>query len=272
MKVRSRGRPGDGRWLSGRGAITKAPAPPTAVRGNRRKSLSNARTSGSKRRRTGRGSRFDQARRAAGGRAVKTRVQAKLGRRNAAETLVSFASGRAKRWLSRALLCGLLSRTAQALRPLERLISRAGACQHRHQCRRNGGEDAQAGQRQGDHGYLSGYAGDADHRYVFYDFRPSRSRDGPRKLLADYQGYLQTDGYIVYTSLVREAAGRLVDVALLGSWSRSFEEAISATSHPGPRAMIWTPAALHIEDRCVGDVAGGSSGIASARRCRSWRK
>ena len=30
-------------------------------------------------------------------------------------------------------------------------------------------------------GYLSGYAGDADHRYVFYDFRPSRSRDGPGK-------------------------------------------------------------------------------------------
>ncbi len=30
--------------------------------------------------------------------------------------------GPLKRWLSRALLCGLLSRTAQALRPLERLI------------------------------------------------------------------------------------------------------------------------------------------------------
>ncbi len=29
-------------------------------------------------------------------------------------------------------------------------------------------------------GYLSGYAGDTDHRYVFYDFRPSRRRDGPR--------------------------------------------------------------------------------------------
>jgi hypothetical protein len=59
----------------------------------------------------------------------------------------------------------------------------------------------------------NGYAGDANHRYVFYDFRPSRSRDGPREVLGDYHGYLQTDGYIVYTSLVREAAGRLVDVA-----------------------------------------------------------
>jgi hypothetical protein len=53
--------------------------------------------------------------------------------------------------------------------------------------------------------YLSGYAGDADHRYVFYAFRPSRSRDGPKEVLANYRGYLQTDGHIVYTSLVREA-------------------------------------------------------------------
>jgi hypothetical protein len=33
-----------------------------------------------------------------------------------------FAGEALKRWLSRALLCGLLSRTAQAFRPLERLI------------------------------------------------------------------------------------------------------------------------------------------------------
>ena len=56
-------------------------------------------------------------------------------------------------------------------------------------------------------GYLSGYAGDANHRFVFYDFRPSRSRDGPAEMLATYRGYLQTDGYSVYTSLVCHSAG-----------------------------------------------------------------
>ena len=44
--------------------------------------------------------------------------------------------------------------------------------------------------------HLSGYAGDADHRFVFYDFRPSRSRDGPEEMLASYRHYLQTDGYV----------------------------------------------------------------------------
>jgi len=99
-------------------------------------------------------------------------------------------------------------------------------------------------------GYLSGYAGDADHRYVFYDFRPSRSRDGPKEMLADYHGYLQTDGYIVYTSLVREAAGRLVDVACWAHGRRGFEEAIPATSHPlVHEAMIWTQQLYDLEDR-----------------------
>ena len=99
-------------------------------------------------------------------------------------------------------------------------------------------------------GYLSGYAGDADHRYVFYDFRPSRSRVGPREVLADYRGYLQTDGYIVYTSLVREAAGRLVDVACWAHGRRGFEEAIPATSHPlVHEAMVWTQQLYDIEDR-----------------------
>jgi hypothetical protein len=99
-------------------------------------------------------------------------------------------------------------------------------------------------------GYLSGYAGDADHRFVFYDFRPSRSRDGPEEMLADYRGYLQTDGYVVYTSLVRHSDGRLVDVACWAHGRRGFEEALPATSHPlVHEAMIWTQQLYDIEDR-----------------------
>jgi hypothetical protein len=36
-------------------------------------------------------------------------------------------------------------------------------------------------------GCRSGYAGDADHPFVFYDFRPRRSRDGPAEVLAEYR-------------------------------------------------------------------------------------
>jgi hypothetical protein len=33
---------------------------------------------------------------------------------------------------------------------------------------------------------------------VLFDYREGRGREGPTKLLKDYQGYLQTDGYGVY--------------------------------------------------------------------------
>jgi transposase/uncharacterized coiled-coil protein SlyX len=158
--------------------------------------------------------------------------------------------GPLKRWLSRALLCGLLARTAQALRPLERLIHQQVLASIVINADETEVKMLKPGHGKTITGYLSGYAGDADHRYVFYDFRPSRSRDGPEEMLADYRGYLQTDGYVVYTSLVRHSEGRLVDVACWAHGRRGFEEAIPTTSHPlVHEAMIWTQQLYDIEDR-----------------------
>jgi transposase len=65
---------------------------------------------------------------------------------------------------------------------------------------------------------------------VFYDFRVNRSRDGPEEMLASYGGYLQADGYAVYTSLVSDSAGRLIDVARWADGRRGFEQALHTTS------------------------------------------
>lgn len=158
--------------------------------------------------------------------------------------------GPLKRWLSRALLCGLLGRTALALRPLERLIRQRVLASIVINADETEVRMLKPGHGKTIKGYLSGYADDADHRYVFYDFRPSRSRDGPAEMLATYRGYLQTDGYSVYTSLVRHSEDRLVDVACWAHGRRGFEEAIPATSdllvH---EAMIWTQQLYDIEDR-----------------------
>jgi len=158
--------------------------------------------------------------------------------------------GPLKRWLSRSLLCGLLGRTALALRPLERLIRQRVLESVVINADETEVKMLKPGNGKAITGYLSGYAGDADHRFVFYDFRPSRSRDGPAEMLADYRGYLQTDGYVVYTSLVRHSAGRLVDVACMTHGRRNFEKAIPTTSHPlVHEAMIWTQQLYDIEDR-----------------------
>jgi transposase len=61
---------------------------------------------------------------------------------------------------------------------------------------------------------------------VVFDWNIRRSREGPRALLNDFRGQLQTDGYGVYESLARERDGALI---LIGCWAhvrRGFHEAL----------------------------------------------
>jgi len=61
-------------------------------------------------------------------------------------------------------------------------------------------------------------------RAVFFDYQHGRSREGPKKLLRDFTGYLQTDGYQAY-----EWFGRQKSITLLGCWAharRKFEKAL----------------------------------------------
>ena len=80
-------------------------------------------------------------------------------------------------------------------------------------------------------GYLFGYSGDANHRYLWYDFRPRRNRDGPREVLRDFRGVLQTDGFSGYESLVSQSQGRLTAAACWMHARRGFDEARYTASH-----------------------------------------
>jgi hypothetical protein len=85
---------------------------------------------------------------------------------------------------------------------------------------------------------------------VFYDFQPNRSRDGPEKILPTYEGYLRSDGYAVYTSLVRDSNGRLRDVACWAHGRRGLDEARYTTSHALlHEALAWIQQLYDIEDR-----------------------
>jgi transposase len=135
-------------------------------------------------------------------------------------------------WLSRPLLCRLLTGIARCLKPLaerllvEILMSRVLQADETHL--------RFLGERLGKSslGYMFGYAGDADHRFLYYDFRPNRSRAGPEQVLANYRGVLQTDGYSAYESLVREFSDRLTAAGCWMHARRGFDEALATTSHP----------------------------------------
>jgi len=74
-------------------------------------------------------------------------------------------------------------------------------------------------------GYFWVYIGDDGHPYTVFDYRDSRSRDGPAKILKDFRGYLQTDAYGSYESVVLESAGRIIPV---GCWAHARREFFDA--------------------------------------------
>jgi transposase/uncharacterized coiled-coil protein SlyX len=135
-------------------------------------------------------------------------------------------------WLSRPLLWKLLAGTALCLKPLaaclREQILRSFVLQADETFVRYLGEEPGKSSL----GYLFGYAGDAEHRLVYYDFQPNRSRAGPRQVLADFRGVLQTDGYSAYEALVKELPDRLTPAGCWMHTRRGFDEALATTSHP----------------------------------------
>ena len=66
--------------------------------------------------------------------------------------------------------------------------------------------------------------GDPSHPLIYYEYDPSRSAEVPKRLLRDFEGYLQTDGYEGYTALGQEPG-----IVHVGCWAharRKFDEAL----------------------------------------------
>jgi transposase len=155
-------------------------------------------------------------------------------------------------WLSRPLLCRLVRGSALALEPLARriweLILRSLVVQ---------GDETRVRYLDGTSerarlGYFWGFTGDRQHPYVAYHFHASRGRDGPAAILANFQGYLQSDGYSVYESLVRQEAARLTHVGCWAHARRKFDEALCTTSHPLLHEALAAIGQLYdVEDRAA---------------------
>jgi transposase len=70
---------------------------------------------------------------------------------------------------------------------------------------------------------------------VLFDYRKGRGREGPKQMLKDFKGYIQSDGYKVY-----EWFGEKQDITLLNCWAharRYFEKATKYNSKPAEYVM-----------------------------------
>ncbi|MFW6371461.1 MAG: IS66 family transposase [Bacteroidota bacterium] len=65
-------------------------------------------------------------------------------------------------------------------------------------------------------------------RLVLFDYRKSRAREGPKEMLENYNGYLQTDGYTAYNNLNNQS--KITYLACMAHARRKFEHA--RDNHP----------------------------------------
>lgn len=85
---------------------------------------------------------------------------------------------------------------------------------------------------------------------TYFEYQPNRSREGPHRLLEEYRGYLQTDGYAGYNELGRKKT--IQAVHCMAHARRNFYEC--QENYPEAREMLEKIAQLYgIEERARQD-------------------
>jgi transposase len=92
------------------------------------------------------------------------------------------------------------------------------------------------------------YRGSEAAPYNVFDFHESRSRDGPRKFLGDYQGWLKVDAYGVDDG-VYLGNSRMRASCCMAHARRKFEEALSSYPQLAAEALAYFRQLYDIEDR-----------------------
>jgi transposase len=128
-------------------------------------------------------------------------------------------------FLARSTLCDWLAQCAQGLRPLVELMRRRVLKSLVINADETPVSVLDPTRDSTRTGYFWTYIGSGSHPYTIYDYRDSRSRDGPAKILKDFRGYLQTDAYASYESVVLDSDGRIIPV---GCWAHARREFFDA--------------------------------------------
>lgn len=86
---------------------------------------------------------------------------------------------------------------------------------------------------------------DPVNRLVLFDYRQTRGREGPRSLLKDFTGYLQSDGYNAYNEL--GPPGKITHLACWAHARRKFEHALNNDSVKAEKMLLWIQKLYDIE-------------------------
>jgi transposase len=133
--------------------------------------------------------------------------------------------GRHGIFLARSTLCGWLAQCAQLLRPLVDLMRQRVLQAEVIQADETTVSVLDATRDSTRTAYFWGYLSLGDQGYTVYDYRDSRGQEGPAEFLKDFRGYLQTDAYVSYESVVQQSGGRIIPVGCWAHARRNFFDA-----------------------------------------------
>jgi transposase len=128
-------------------------------------------------------------------------------------------------FVARSTLCDWLTQCAQGLRPLVDLMLERALMSQVLNAEETPVSVLDPTRESTRTGYFWVYVGNGSHPYTIYDYRDSRSRDGLAQILGKFRGYLQTDAYASYESVVLKSGGRIIPV---GCWAHARREFFDA--------------------------------------------
>src|SRR3990172_942859 len=98
--------------------------------------------------------------------------------------------------------------------------------------------------------YLYAQYGDSAHPYVTFAFASHKDEENVRRIVASYEGYLQSDAYICYELIAAASGNRIIAVGCWAHARRKFEPLIGAGPHPQATWILGEIQKLYeIEDR-----------------------
>lgn len=103
----------------------------------------------------------------------------------------------------------------------------------------------------------------SEHKLVLFDYRPGRGREGPKEILKDFTGYLQTDGYGVYDDFDKKPA-----VILMHCMAHARRKFTQSLDSDGPRATyaLAKIQLLYAIERRIKELAMSSTEIINVRQ------
>jgi transposase len=95
-------------------------------------------------------------------------------------------------------------------------------------------------------GRLWVHVGDANHRFIVYDYTPDHASTGPERVFKGYQGYLQADACSVYDGLFQD--GTIQEVGCWMHARRRFYEARTSDPARAHVMLAWVVKLYEVED------------------------